>query len=122
MCRPLNNDAGETPGVRQRLGYATALNTGLLLLPFKLRPLIYHSPLRLYRGRLRPRRHADWLRYYCVITTSPCGRPPPRLGLVKGVMGLGVNCAAIRLMEKMQHAQPVPRLRMVQRFAGAGSK
>jgi hypothetical protein len=72
--RPLHNDAGEAPGVpagRRRLSHATALNAGLLLLPFKLRLLIHHT-LRLHRGRLRPRQLVNWLRYRCVITTSSC--------------------------------------------------
>src|SRR2546421_5186653 len=57
----------------------------------------------------------------CVTSTSSCCRSPPRLGLVKGVIGLGADCAATRPMEKMPHAQPVPRSRMAQRFVGAGS-
>src|SRR5271154_6108413 len=42
----------------------------------------------------------------CVTTTSSCCRSPPRLGLVKGVIGLGADCAATRPMKKMLHAQP----------------
>jgi len=45
-----------------------------------------------------------------------------RLGLVKGEVRLGADYAVTRPMEKMPHAQPVPRSRMAQRFAGAGSK
>src|SRR5271170_7020533 len=67
--------------------------------PFKLRPPIHHTSC-LHRGRPRPRQHADWLRHRCVTTTSSCRRSPPRLGLVKGVIGLGANCAATRPMEK----------------------
>ena len=33
------------------------------------------------------------LRHRCVTTTSSCRRSPPRLGLVKRVIGLGTNCA-----------------------------
>jgi hypothetical protein len=39
MRRPLDNDAGEVSGVltgRRRLGHTTALDAGLVLLPFKL--------------------------------------------------------------------------------------
>jgi hypothetical protein len=87
---PLDSDAGEAPGVpagRRRLGHATALDAGLLLLPFKLRPPIHHTSSHLHRGRLRQRQHADWLRHHCVTTPSSCCRSPPRLGLVKGVVG-----------------------------------
>jgi hypothetical protein len=66
----LDNDAGEAPGVpagRRRLGHATALDTGDLVLPFKLRLPIHHTSLRLHRGRLRSRQHADWLRYRYVV-------------------------------------------------------
>jgi hypothetical protein len=117
-----DNDADEAPGVpagRRRSGHATALDAGLL--PFKLRPPIHHTSC-LHRGRPRPRQHADWLCRYCVTTTPPCYRSPPRLGLVKGVIGLGADCAATRPMEKMPHAQPVPRSRMAQRLAAAGLK
>jgi hypothetical protein len=77
--RPLHNDAGEAPSVpagRQRLGQATALDTGPLLLSFKLRSPIHHTS-RLHRGRPRPC-------HRCVTTTSSCCRSPLRLGLVKG--------------------------------------
>jgi len=82
----LDNNAGEAPGVpagRRRLGHATALDAGDLLLPFKLRRPIHHNSLRLHRGRPRPRQHADWLRHRCVTTTSSCCRSPPRLDLVR---------------------------------------
>jgi hypothetical protein len=75
--RPLRNDAGEAPGVlagRRRLGHATALDAGLLLLPFKLRPPIHHTS-RLHRGRPRPRQLVDWLRHRCVTAVSPLRRP-----------------------------------------------
>src|SRR2546423_15328869 len=36
----------------------------------------------------------------CVTAASSCRRSPPRLDLIKGVIGLGVNCAATRPMEK----------------------
>jgi hypothetical protein len=106
----------------ERLGHATALDAGLLLLPFQLRPLIHHTSSRLHRGRLRQLQHADWLRYRCVTTTSPCYRSLPRLGLAKGILGLDADYATTRPMEKIPHAQPVFHLRMAQRFAGAGSK
>jgi hypothetical protein len=32
----------------------------------------------------------------CVAAASPLRRPPPRLGLAKGVVGLGTDCAATR--------------------------
>jgi hypothetical protein len=55
-------------------GHATALDAGLLLLPFKLRPPIHHtSPL--HRGRPRPRQLVDWLRHRCVTAMSPLRHP-----------------------------------------------
>ena len=84
MRRPLHNDAGEAPSVptgRRRLGQATALDTGLLPLPFKLRSPIHHTS-RLHGGRPRPC-------HRCVTTTSSCCRSPLRLGLVKGEVRLG---------------------------------
>jgi hypothetical protein len=66
-----SNDADEAPGVpagRRRRGHATASDTGLLLLPFKLRPPIHHTSSRLHRGRPRLRQHAGWLgRHYVVL-------------------------------------------------------
>jgi hypothetical protein len=105
----LGNDAGKALGVpagRRRLGHATALDVGLLLLPFKLRPPIHHISSRLHRGRPRPRQHADWLRHCCVTTTSSLCRSPSRLGVVKGVVRLDADCAATKPMEKIPHAQP----------------
>src|SRR5271156_1527076 len=67
--------------------------------PFKLRPPIHHTSC-LHRGRPRPRQHADWLCHRRVTTTSSCRRSPPRLGLVKGVIGLGADCAATWPMKK----------------------
>jgi hypothetical protein len=75
--RPLRNDAGEAPGVpagRRRLGHATALDAGLLLLLFKLRPPIHHTS-RLHRGRPRPHQLVDWLRHRYVTAVSPLRRP-----------------------------------------------
>ena len=103
--RPLHNDTGEAPGVpagRRRLGHATALNAGLLLLPFKLCPPIHHTS-RLHHGRPRPRQFVDLLRHRCVTTTSSCCRSPLRLGLVEGEVRLGADYAATRPMEKMPH-------------------
>src|SRR2546421_6656201 len=91
------DEAPGAPAGRRRLGHVTDLDAGLL--PFKLRPPI-HLTFSLHRGRPRPRHHADWLRYHCVTTTSSCYRPPPRLGLVKGVIGLGADCAVTRVLEK----------------------
>jgi hypothetical protein len=88
--RPPDNDADEAPSVpaaRRRLGHATALDAGLLLLPFKLRPPMHHTSCP-HRGRPRLRQHADLLRHHCVTTTSPCCRSPPRPGLVEGVIRL----------------------------------
>ena len=51
MRWPLDNGPGKAPGVlpgRRRLGHATVLDVGLLLLLFKLRLLIHHASLRLY--------------------------------------------------------------------------
>ena len=42
-----------------------------------------------------------------VTTTSSCYQSPPQLGLVKGVIGLGTDCAVTGLMEKVPHAQLV---------------
>jgi hypothetical protein len=67
--RPLHNDAGEAPGVpagRRRLSHATALDAGLLLLPFKLRPPVHHTS-RLHRGRPRSCQLVDWLRHHYVV-------------------------------------------------------
>ena len=55
------------PASRRRLGYATALDAGDLLIPFKFRLLIHHTSLRLHRGRPRPRQHADWPHHHCVL-------------------------------------------------------
>jgi hypothetical protein len=88
VCRPLDNGASETPGVRQRLGHAAALNAGLLLLPFNF---VHQSITPLHISTVvdqRPRQHANWLRHRHVTTTSSCCRPPSRLGLIKGVDGV----------------------------------
>ena len=106
-----DNDVDEA---RRRRGHAAALDVGLL--PFKLRPPIHHTSC-FHRGRPRLRQHADWLRHHCVVTPSSYCRSPPRLGLVKGVIGLGADSAAARLMEKIPHAQPVPCPRMAQLLA-----
>jgi hypothetical protein len=73
--RLLCNDAGEAPGVpagRRRLGRATGLDAGLLLLPFKLRPPIYHTS-RLHGGRSRPRQLVDWLRHHLLPISTAAG-------------------------------------------------
>jgi hypothetical protein len=83
VCRLLHNDAGEAPGVpagRRRLGHATALDAGLLLLPFQLRPLIHHASSRLHRGRPRPRQHADWLRHHYIVLLPISTRAPLKNG------------------------------------------
>jgi hypothetical protein len=67
--------------------------------PFKLRLPIHHTSC-LHRGRPRPRQHANWLRHRYITTTSFYRRSLPRLGLIKGVIKLGVNCAATRLIKK----------------------
>ena len=75
--RPLHNGAGEAPGVpagRRQLSHATALDTGFLLLPFKLRLPIHHTS-RLHHGRPRPRQLVDSLRHRCVTAASPLRRP-----------------------------------------------
>ena len=116
----LDNDAGEAPGVpagRRRLGHATALDAGDLLLPFKLRLPIHHTSLRLHRGRPRPRQHADWLHHRCVTTTSSCCRSPPRLDLVRRRLRCDQASG-----ENAARSAPCPCSRMAQRFAGAGSK
>jgi hypothetical protein len=71
------------PG-RQRLGHATALDIGLPLLHFKLRPPIHHTSSRLHCGRLGPRQYAHWLRYRCVITTSSYCRSLTEVGIGQG--------------------------------------
>jgi hypothetical protein len=43
-------------------------------------------------------------------------------GFVKRGVETGAGYATTRLMEKMPHTQPVPRLGMAQQFAGAGLK
>jgi hypothetical protein len=88
------------------------------LLHSKLRPPTHHASC-LHRGRPRQPQHVDRLRRHCVATTLSFCRSPPRLGLVKGVIGLGADCAATRPMEKMSHAQPVARSKMAQRLARA---
>jgi hypothetical protein len=82
------------PAGCRRLGHATALVAGLVLLSFKLCSPTHYIPSRLYRRRPRLRQHSDWLRRHFVTT-------PPRLGLVKGMGGLGADCAATRPMDKI---------------------
>jgi hypothetical protein len=58
--QPLDNEAGEAPGVPagcQRLDHAKALDARLLLLPFNLRPPIHHASSHLHCGQPRPRHH-----------------------------------------------------------------
>jgi hypothetical protein len=103
--RPLHNDTGEAPGVpagRRRLGHAAALDAGLLLLSFKLRPSIHHTSC-LHHGR----QGCVISLTGCVTAASPLRRPvarsPLRLGLVEGEVRLGADYAATRPMEKMRH-------------------
>ena len=101
ICQP-----GPSPGIKTHSSPAAFPST--LSLPFSPWTKAASAP--------------DLLRHHYVTTASSCCRSLLRLVWVQGGIGAGANCAAIRPMEKMPHAQLVPRSRMAQRLTGSGFK
>src|SRR5207248_7483434 len=93
---------------RRRLGHATALDAGLLLLPFSF---VHYSITPPHVSTVVDQGRASTLTG-CVTAASPLRRPVTDLhrGWVwpREEWGLGADCAATRPMEKMPHAQPCP--------------
>jgi hypothetical protein len=58
----------------------------------------------------------------CVTAALSCRRSPPRLGLVKGVIGLGANCAATGSMERNAARSAHPPLKNGAAVRGSGLK
>ena len=104
----IGNDADEAPGVpagREQLGHATALDVGLLLPSFTPRQLIHHTSSHLHRERQRCVSTLTG----CVTSTSYFCQSLPRLVSSREGVRTGADCAATRPMEKILHAQHMPR-------------
>jgi hypothetical protein len=107
--RPLDDGAGEAPGVAawDRCSPPSSV-VHQFITPPHISTMAGQSRVSTLTG--------------CATVASPLRRPVADLHHGWSGVGTGADCAATRPMEKMAFVQPVPCSRMAQRFTGAGSK